>query len=231
MTSNINWQAYYQKEPLISDFNPETDALEIHRCLAAWSVFPRQKIDSLLDVECGDGYFCHWIKQNSNIDKVMGIDISEARLERARSRYPEIKYIKGSFPNLPADNNSFDLVSCIEVLEHMEDPLEALKELARITRKYVLITVPDRQVIKYNICPHCLKKFPADGHLHSFDVPKIRILAQNSNLIVEKTSSYYLPVDALSTVIPLWAGKALRKMANFISYRPGTFLAARLRKI
>jgi SAM-dependent methyltransferase len=51
----------------------------------------------------------------------------------------------GSILNLPFKNKSFDLTICCEVLEHLlfsEVPL-ALEEIARVTSKHVLISVPD----------------------------------------------------------------------------------------
>ena len=58
---DIDWKAYYEAEPQVSDFDPSSDAIEIHRCKAAWSVFPRGRIESVLDVGCGDSFFCQWI--------------------------------------------------------------------------------------------------------------------------------------------------------------------------
>ena len=227
--TEINWRAYYQKEAEIIDFNPETDGVEIHRCLACWSVFPSKKVESLLDVGCGDGFFCHWIKGKAKIPKVVGVDISEPRLARAQTRYPEIIFKEGEIAQLPFATNEFDVVSCIEVLEHQLNPLLALKELARISNKFVIVTVPDRQVIRYTLCPHCLKTYPVDGHLHSFNNQKIMEMAEKANLRVEKTKIYYIPVGAAS--IPFWIGSSIRKIQKLLKPGPGTFLAVRMRKI
>lgn len=56
--------------------------------------------------------------------------------------------------NLPFENNSFDTVLCFEVLEHLpyENFQNALKELFRISSKYVLLSLPDsRKVWKFEL--------------------------------------------------------------------------------
>jgi len=40
-------------------------------------------------------------------------------------------------------DNSFDLVICSEVLEHLENPQKALRELIRVSKKYILVSVPN----------------------------------------------------------------------------------------
>jgi len=44
---------------------------------------------------------------------------------------------------LPYKDNAFDLVLCTEVLEHLDDPQKGLKELVRVSKKYLVISVPN----------------------------------------------------------------------------------------
>jgi ubiquinone/menaquinone biosynthesis C-methylase UbiE len=48
----------------------------------------------------------------------------------------------GSALDLPFASHSFDAVFCLEVLEHLDRPSEALAELARITRRTLIVSVP-----------------------------------------------------------------------------------------
>mgnify|MGYP001563776742 CR=1 FL=1 len=62
--------------------------------------------------------------------------------------YKEItdRYFEGDIRSIPCVGNSYDLVAAYDVLEHLEnieDVEKALKELYRVTNKYVLISVPD----------------------------------------------------------------------------------------
>ncbi len=44
---------------------------------------------------------------------------------------------------MPYKDKEFDLVLCTEVLEHLEDPKRALKELIRVSNKYLVLSVPN----------------------------------------------------------------------------------------
>ena len=50
--------------------------------------------------------------------------------------------LQGSLYEIPFDRDQFDLVLCLEVLEHLEDPGSALDELARTGRSDVVVSVP-----------------------------------------------------------------------------------------
>ncbi len=231
MSGGIDWTAYYQEEPRVCDFDPDLDPAEMHRCMAAWSVFPSGKVESILDVGCGDGFFCRWISRKTRARRVVGADISAGRLARARSRYPEIEYVRGEIPCLPFRDGEFDLVSCIEVLEHLADPVEALRELARVARRHLVVTVPYRQVPRQAICPHCLMSFPTDGHLHAFDESKIQEIALAAGMSAERVRGYSLTVGNARIALPWPLGNVAGWILERVKKkRPGTFLAARMRK-
>lgn len=220
-------KAYYQKEAEISDFKPGTDASELLRCAAAWSVFPKGEVSSVLDVGCGDGYFCHWISRKTALARVAGVDISEPRLARARSRFPDIEYTQGIIPELPFGDAEFELTTCIEVIEHLPDPLLALGELKRITSKHVVITVPDRRPVHDLLCPHCLKKFPADGHLHSFNPDSLRKLVEDAGLKVEQLSVFHITPYALRNAFLRTLGKCFSRLDLLLRPRRGKYIACR----
>ncbi len=51
--------------------------------------------------------------------------------------------IEADVQNLPFKDNSFDIVTCFEVLEHVPDPVAAMKELRRVCKHRLLISVPN----------------------------------------------------------------------------------------
>jgi ubiquinone/menaquinone biosynthesis C-methylase UbiE len=46
--------------------------------------------------------------------------------------------------NMSFDDNSFDIVTALEVLEHIKDYRTAIKEICRVARKFVIVTVPSK---------------------------------------------------------------------------------------
>lgn len=222
-----DWNTYYNREAALHDFNPESDRVEIHRCLAALSVFPKeQEIESLLDAGCGNGFFCHWISSRRRLKNVTGIDISEPRIEAARKRYPRFTFASGNLSALPFDKAQFHTVTCIEVLEHTPDPLTVVRELVRVARKYVLITVPDRQPVRMILCPHCNKPFAQYGHIQSFDRMRLEELIREAGAVPETTKLYYAPRGS-QWGIPFWLGRLVTMALRMLRPSRATFLAVR----
>jgi len=111
---------------------------------------------SSLDFGCGKGALIRHLRSRG-VD-AFGIELD--RKEISESIPTDIRnYIKlydGSFP-LPFENGSFDYVTCIEVLEHVKAYEEMLREIARVVRKKVLLSVPDMSAVpilaKHQVVP------------------------------------------------------------------------------
>ena len=100
-------------------------------------------VDSILDVGCGEGFTLNRLKENGIGKKLEGIEYLQAAIDLGKKTYPDIKITKGNIYELPYKDNEFDLVLCTEVLEHLDEPEKALKELVRVSRKYLVISVPN----------------------------------------------------------------------------------------
>lgn len=128
------------------------------------SIIP-DDVNSLLDVGAGKGEIINSLM--GNIDTVVGLDISEEAL-----KYLNCEAVLGSIENLPFCDKSFDLVMCMEVLEHV--PAASLRrgihELQRVARNYLLVSVPYNENIDSRKvrCPHCKMIFNIDTHFRSF---------------------------------------------------------------
>ncbi len=88
---------------------------------------------NILEVGVGDGVFRDYIKGNTNIIYT-SVDIAE-------DLHPDVV---GSVTKLPFNNKSFDVVCAFEILEHLPfDQFEiALQELARVSRREVILSLP-----------------------------------------------------------------------------------------
>jgi len=102
-----------------------------------------KKVDLILDVGCGEGFTLNRLKEHGIGKRLEGVEHSTDAISLGKKIYPEIKIKQGDIYKLPYENNSFDLVLCTEVLEHLEEPEKALKELARVSKKYLVISVPN----------------------------------------------------------------------------------------
>jgi hypothetical protein len=125
-------------------------------------------IESLLDCGCDRGHWLSYVLDHRNIKEHLGVDISEARVEEARSLYPNVNFAAGYLENLGLEPCSFDVVTCMEVLEHIPQWQNVFENLLTWAKMRVFITVPYREVITKTICAYCGKLTPMYGHLHVF---------------------------------------------------------------
>jgi SAM-dependent methyltransferase len=93
----------------------------------------------VLDLGCGLGGYTKALSERG-LD-ARGIDVSPEYVERARSLGVEADLYDGA--RLPYDDDSFDTVAMLEVLEHLEDPAALLREARRVARRGVLVSVPN----------------------------------------------------------------------------------------
>jgi methionine biosynthesis protein MetW len=104
---------------------------------------------TVLDLGCGDGTLLARLKEGK-LCKVVGVDISPLAIEKARSKGVEA-YVHDLDEPLPFDDRSFDYVILCEVLEHLYDPIFALKEGLRVARRAMIISIPNYGYIKYRL--------------------------------------------------------------------------------
>jgi 2-polyprenyl-3-methyl-5-hydroxy-6-metoxy-1,4-benzoquinol methylase len=99
---------------------------------------------SLLDVGCGEGVLVHRWAQRLGGGRVVGIDLEEPSIQAGWEKHTaeNLEYRVMRAENLPFGDGEFELVSAIEVLEHVPDPEHTLEEMRRCGRGHLLVSVP-----------------------------------------------------------------------------------------
>jgi 2-polyprenyl-3-methyl-5-hydroxy-6-metoxy-1,4-benzoquinol methylase len=87
----------------------------------------------VLDAGCG-GNGCSLTRVPLNVD-VTGIDIKRSNVVKSRCRCRGFNFVVGSITHLPFKNELFDLVVCVDVLEHVRRKDQAVTELSRAMRR------------------------------------------------------------------------------------------------
>jgi ubiquinone/menaquinone biosynthesis C-methylase UbiE len=83
-----------------------------------------------LDAACGTGrHAAHLVRLGH---RVVGVDLTPEMLARARDRVPGAEFHTADLRNLPADDESFDVVVCGLALAHLPELDPAVRELARV---------------------------------------------------------------------------------------------------
>ena len=98
--------------------------------------------DSILALGCAYGFLFKYLKEYNNLT---GIDISEHAMEEAKKLHPHAKFEVMDANQLTFKDNSFQLIFCLDTLEHLNNPKECIKECYRTLKKngHLIITTPN----------------------------------------------------------------------------------------
>lgn len=146
---------------------------------------------TILEVGCGDGSFTRNLAEHSS--RVTAVDISAAQIARNARAHPEIKFQQHDVAQpLPFAAETFDVIWCSEVLEHLFDPGFAVREMHRVLAPggRLLVTVPYHGVLKdvlialFNWEEHFS---PANPHIRFFTRKSLSQLAAAAGLVEIET--------------------------------------------
>jgi ubiquinone/menaquinone biosynthesis C-methylase UbiE len=176
------WDKIYQK---FDGFN-ELDNVFYARLIETITRYIKDE-QNILEVGSGSGYLVSYF-QNKNLFSV-GLDRSVVPVKVAKKKFGVKNMILGDMFNLPFRDNSFDIVWNEGVIEHFADPknIQACKEMARVSRKYVIVAVPNKNPV-WLIRKTILKitnKWPY-GYEESYSISRLKNLFHAVGLKVEE---------------------------------------------
>jgi ubiquinone/menaquinone biosynthesis C-methylase UbiE len=185
----------------------------------------------IMDVGSGGGEVVSLVQKIEAI--YLPIDLSDHNLKKIKNisngkTFP----VNGDAYHLPFINDSIDLIMISEVIEHLGHPLEGLKEMARILKPdgKLVVSVPYKEQISYQICIHCNKPTPTHSHLHSFDRIILRDLLVEAGLKPVKFSKNLnkvmnrLHINYYLRSLPFRLWKGLDSLFNFLIDKPTSMI-------
>ena len=144
----IGFNKWHESRPV--DKTLDTSWHDYFAAKASEFITPNSRI---LEIGCGRGGFAvNLAKLFSNVySEFYASDFSESAVEIAKDYAQESrveKYIKfqvNDIENLNYDSNSFDRIICFETIEHVPNPVEAIKELYRVLKPggQLILTTPN----------------------------------------------------------------------------------------
>lgn len=146
-----NYEGFYNHhffQPL-----PDDRALNAHRIIPriAWAldVAKEYKPKKVLDLGCLEGFAALTIANHVNIERAVGVDLSQEGIDLANSRKGLVKadmeFIQGTIEDyLEFTDEKFDMIMLFEVIEHVKDPEYLLKLIDKVKSDngVVLISTP-----------------------------------------------------------------------------------------
>src|SRR5436305_11776031 len=148
----------------------------------------------ILDAGCGSG---RTLQELLAYGTVAGLELNPDAAEVARSRgFGEVNV--GRLEELPWSSDSFDLITCLDVIEHVPDDRAALRELRRVstTGGWLLATVPAYQVLwsYHDVANH---------HYRRYQRATLRAAAMDAGWRLERMTSFNTLLFAPAAVVRL----------------------------
>jgi SAM-dependent methyltransferase len=185
-----------------------------HRRRLILEILERLAFDDVLDAGCAQPYLLSEIVQRFGVAG-FGCDLSDQVVDHNRMSLPgcEFQTIDLTTERWPG-GRKFDLVVCSEVLEHIENWLDALGSIVAMAHKYILITVPggplramDRQV----------------GHVRHFTGPDLAGALEGLSCQVLREESWGWPLHSAykAAISALAPEKVYKAFSGGRPYGPG----------
>ncbi len=105
------------------------------------------KVKSILDIGCGTGILYEVLREENYQGKYTGTDLSPDMLEVGRKRYKGIDLRTMDCEKLDFPSKSHDVVFMRSVLHHIPNPVNAIKEMKRVSKKTIIIGEPARNIL------------------------------------------------------------------------------------
>lgn len=152
-----------------------------------------------LDIGCGTGATMDHLRK---FGEVQGIDLALIPLSFSRRRGHE-RTMCASATELPFADDTFDLITALDVIEHLDDDVAGLSEIRRTLK-------PGASAVIY--VPAFMALWgPNDdqsGHKRRYRLPELQAAAEKAGLKVERIS-----YSNFAMFLPIWLG---RKLLNFL---------------
>ncbi len=150
---------------------------------------------TILDIGCAAGTLTNKVSQILPNSKITGVDVYSSALAFGKKRYPHINFVLSDAHKLPFKKNSFDLIICIETIEHVSDPEKVFMEVKRVLGQngtFILIMDSGSWLFRivWEIWEKSRGKVWQGAHLHPFHHNELEKLIKKSGFkIIRKKFS------------------------------------------
>lgn len=132
------WEDEWKRGVNKSSLNAYKLNMRVFRKLGFWEesgyaarFIPSDSSMTVLDIGCGNGLSTSNLRGKT----VIGVDLSTSQMTRAKRRWPSKNFAVVDASSLPFRSQSFDFIVAINLLHHIENPGQVLKECFRVLKK------------------------------------------------------------------------------------------------
>ncbi|SRR5579884_976303 len=153
---------------------------------------------SAVDIGCGDGHLCAELRAHG-WPQVIGIDVSSARIARARQLYPQLLFYDRSLEETDIAPGTLDLIVMDNVIEHLPTPLTMVCKLRPYLRpggRLVIIT-PNMESGHFRLLGRrWTPELAPHAHIFLFTNDALCRLLLQAGLTPEASGSFHLPLHS-----------------------------------
>jgi ubiquinone/menaquinone biosynthesis C-methylase UbiE len=155
------------------------------------SLAPAEKA---LDLGIGDGR----LAANIKTAHLTGADVSQVALDRAKQRVGDaaLVLVEPDEP-LPFEDNQFDLVTCIETIEHVRDVQLAFSEMRRVLRPGGRLALTTPAASRWRVLLHGLEP-PFSPHVRAFSRRSLRTVLETMGFQILSLETTHSTLMALA---------------------------------
>lgn len=151
---------------------------------------------NLLDVGCGTGYLLELLRKQKAAE-YHGLDLSPEMLKAARKKFgDDVVLVEGVADNLPYEDNTFDVVTCVQSFHHYPNPDKAMLEAYRVLKPRGLYILSDTGLggIGGWIYNHILFPIMKSGDYHTDNKDGIAKRMEKNGFRIQKSYNITKPI-------------------------------------
>lgn len=111
--------------------------------------------DHILEVGSGLGILAGEVAEVANSGRVVGVEYSAEQLVKVTARGENLEFLQGDAHSLPFADSTFDLVYSRYLLEHVNRPIVALREMHRVLKPGGRVCVQENDIAVFQLWPEC----------------------------------------------------------------------------
>lgn len=100
----------------------------------------------IIELGCGMSPFLDVAR--ISFTEVWGVDFSRETIKEAQKEFPDVTYMNCDALKTPFKDKTFDVSVAGEMIEHLRNPAELVKEMARITKKRIVISTAKMEYLE-----------------------------------------------------------------------------------
>lgn len=139
-----------------------------------------KKGDLILEIGCGEGKISRWLSERGF--KIEAIDISKEAIKMAKSKVSSVSFVCGNVFSLKRKSNFYDVIFSLQVMEHINEIEDTLKEVYRILKRdgRLIIRIPNGNSWEAKLAGKDWFHWDEPYHVHHWTAEEVKKLLEKT---------------------------------------------------